>query len=82
MIPEIKAFFDRRIHTLSYLVHDSETRDAVVIDPVLDYEPVSSSTFTESVDAVSAFIWRGSSDYGIRYLRAAARLPEAGRRAR
>jgi glyoxylase-like metal-dependent hydrolase (beta-lactamase superfamily II) len=56
MIPEIKAFFDQRTQTLSYAVFDPETRDAVVIDPVLDYEPVGSFTFTESVDAVSAFL--------------------------
>jgi glyoxylase-like metal-dependent hydrolase (beta-lactamase superfamily II) len=56
MIPEIKAFFDKRTQTLSYVVFDPERRDAVVIDPVLDYEPVGSFTFTESVDAVSAFI--------------------------
>ncbi len=56
MIPEIKAFFDKRTQTLTYVVFDPQTRDAVVIDPVLDYEPVGSLTFTESVDAVTAFI--------------------------
>jgi len=56
MTPEIKAFFDKRTQTLTYVVFDPETHDAVVIDPVLDYEPVGSFTFTESVDAVSAFV--------------------------
>jgi glyoxylase-like metal-dependent hydrolase (beta-lactamase superfamily II) len=55
MIPGIEAFFDRRTQTLTYVVFDPETRDAVVIDPVLDYEPVGSFTFAESADAVSAF---------------------------
>jgi glyoxylase-like metal-dependent hydrolase (beta-lactamase superfamily II) len=56
MTPEIKAFFDTRTQTLTYVVFDPETRDAVVIDPVLDYDPVGSFTFTESVDGVSAFV--------------------------
>jgi glyoxylase-like metal-dependent hydrolase (beta-lactamase superfamily II) len=53
---EIKAFFDDRTYTLTYVVYDPETRDAVVIDPVLDYEPGASRTYTESVDKVIAFI--------------------------
>jgi glyoxylase-like metal-dependent hydrolase (beta-lactamase superfamily II) len=52
----IKPFFDARTFTLTYVVFDEATRDAVVIDPVLDYEPVGSYTYTESVDAVSAFL--------------------------
>lgn len=53
---EIQAFFDPRTSTLSYVVYDLETRDAVVIDPVLDYEPKSSKTWTESADALIAFV--------------------------
>ncbi len=47
---EIEVFFDERTWTLSYVVYDSETRDAVVLDPVLDYEPASSKIWTESAD--------------------------------
>jgi len=53
---EIKTFFDTRTYTLTYVVHDPGTRDAVVIDPVLDYEPGASRTYTESVDRVIAFL--------------------------
>jgi glyoxylase-like metal-dependent hydrolase (beta-lactamase superfamily II) len=56
MKPEVKAFFDPRTSTLTYVVWDAATRDAVVIDPVLDYSPVGSYTWTESVDAVSGFV--------------------------
>jgi glyoxylase-like metal-dependent hydrolase (beta-lactamase superfamily II) len=56
MKPEVKAFFDPRTSTLTYVVWDSTTRDAVVIDPVLDYSPVGSYTWTESVDEVSRFV--------------------------
>jgi glyoxylase-like metal-dependent hydrolase (beta-lactamase superfamily II) len=53
---QIQAFFDPRTFTLTYLVWDPDSKDAVVIDPVLDYEPVGSYTWTESVDAVTAAI--------------------------
>lgn len=56
MKPEVKAFFDPRTSTLTYVVWDPATRDAVVIDPVLDYSPVGSYTWTESVDEVSRFV--------------------------
>jgi len=53
---EIKSFFDTRTSTLTYVVWDPETRDAVVIDPVMDYDPAGSTTWTESVDQVIAFL--------------------------
>jgi glyoxylase-like metal-dependent hydrolase (beta-lactamase superfamily II) len=37
-------------------VWDPDSRDAVVIDPVLDYDEAASVTFTESVDAVLGFV--------------------------
>ena len=37
---------------------DPTSRDAVVIDPVLDYDPLSSSTSTKAVEAVQAFLER------------------------
>ena len=52
----IQAFYDGRTHTLTYVVYDPETRDAVAIDPVLDYEPASSKIWTESAREVAAFI--------------------------
>lgn len=53
---EIKAFFDERTFTLTYVVFDRKTSDAVVIDPVLDYDPIGSRTFSESIDLVDHFI--------------------------
>lgn len=52
----IKSFYDSRTSTLTYVVFDQETRDAVIIDPVLDYDPVGSKIWTESADAVIAFV--------------------------
>jgi len=51
----IETFFDTRTYTLTYVVYDPETLDAVIIDPVLDYEPASSKTWTESVERVIEF---------------------------
>lgn len=51
---EIKHYFDAETWTLTYLVYDPKTRDAVVIDPVLDYDPLASTTHTRSVDLVTA----------------------------
>jgi glyoxylase-like metal-dependent hydrolase (beta-lactamase superfamily II) len=58
MKARVQPFFDARTFTLTYVVFDPDTRDAVVIDPVLDYEPVGSYTFTESADQVIAFVRR------------------------
>lgn len=53
---QIEAFYDSSTGTLSYVVYDAASKDAIVIDPVLDYEPQSSSTATISVDKVLAFV--------------------------
>jgi glyoxylase-like metal-dependent hydrolase (beta-lactamase superfamily II) len=55
---EIKAFFDPATFTLTYVVHDPGTRDAIIIDPVLDYEPGPSQTATHSADEISAYVSR------------------------
>jgi glyoxylase-like metal-dependent hydrolase (beta-lactamase superfamily II) len=53
---EIRPFYDPETFTLTYLVWDPQTKDAVVIDPVLDYDPLASQTSTKSVDELSATI--------------------------
>ena len=53
---EVKAFFDAPTYTLTYVVWDDETRDAVVIDSVLNYDPIASQTSTKSLDELSDFI--------------------------
>ena len=34
----VQGFFEKNTSTLSYVVYDPETRDAVIIDPVLDFD--------------------------------------------
>jgi len=52
----IQAFFDPDTFTLTYVVFDPASRDAVVIDPVLDYDVLASRTSTRSVDRIAAFV--------------------------
>lgn len=53
---EIKAFFHEPSFTLTYLVWDPATRDAVVIDPVLDLDLLTWRVETSAVDEVAAFV--------------------------
>jgi len=53
---EIKAFFDEPTFTLTFVVSDEATKDAVVIDSVLNYNPLSSQTSTESLDELSDYV--------------------------
>jgi glyoxylase-like metal-dependent hydrolase (beta-lactamase superfamily II) len=52
----IEHFYDARTHTLTYVVFDEATRDAVVIDPVLDYDPAAGTTWTESYDRIASYV--------------------------
>lgn len=52
----IQSFFDDRTATITYVVFDEESKDAIVIDPVLDYDPAASKIWTESSDEVLFFL--------------------------
>ena len=52
----VQSFFDPQTATVTYLVFDPSTRDAVVIDPVLDFDPVTKKTSTESIAQVASFV--------------------------
>ena len=56
MTMKIQPYFDERTYTLTYVAYDPESKDAVLIDPVLDYEPGASAVWTESADQAVAFI--------------------------
>ncbi|MBT5954595.1 MBL fold metallo-hydrolase [bacterium] len=57
---KIESFFDKNTFTLTYIVYDEETKDAVIIDPVLDYDPAISKVSTTSLDLLEAFINKNS----------------------
>ena len=54
--PTIQAFFDAATHTVSYVVFDDSARTAAIVDPVLDYEPASAATSTQSADRIVEFV--------------------------
>ena len=49
-------FFDVATKTLTYVVYDELSRDAVIIDPVLDLDPHAWRISTTSVEQVQGFI--------------------------
>jgi glyoxylase-like metal-dependent hydrolase (beta-lactamase superfamily II) len=55
-IMKIDARFHDATSTLTYVVYDEKTRDAVVIDPVLDYDPIASQTSTSAAQALLGWI--------------------------
>ena len=51
---DIQAFFDEATNTVSYLVSDPATRQAAIIDAVLDYDHASGKASTTSADRILA----------------------------
>jgi glyoxylase-like metal-dependent hydrolase (beta-lactamase superfamily II) len=50
--PHIQAFFDEPTNTVSYLVSDPATKEAAVIDPVLDFDHRGGKVSAKSADAI------------------------------
>jgi glyoxylase-like metal-dependent hydrolase (beta-lactamase superfamily II) len=59
MKPAIQAFFDEQTFTVTYLVSDPLTRRAVIIDPVLDFDPKNARTAKRSADRVLVAVKEG-----------------------
>jgi glyoxylase-like metal-dependent hydrolase (beta-lactamase superfamily II) len=53
---KVQHFFDEATATLSYVVWDEDTRIAVLIDSVLDFDPKSGRTNTRSCQAIAGFL--------------------------
>lgn len=54
--PRVEAFFDEDTYTLSYLVWDPVSKDALIIDPVLNYDVFSSQTSPDQAERLLARI--------------------------
>jgi glyoxylase-like metal-dependent hydrolase (beta-lactamase superfamily II) len=52
----VHALFDKATFTLTYVVWDELTRDAVVIDPILDYNPASKLISKGNMKRVLEFV--------------------------
>ncbi|WP_308909236.1 MBL fold metallo-hydrolase [Pseudokordiimonas caeni] len=59
MKPVVTAFFDEPTFTVSYVVADPSTKHAAIVDSVLDYNPNSGRTSTETADKLIAFVKAG-----------------------
>ena len=60
--PDVKAFFDDATFTVSYVVSDPTTHRAAILDPVLNFDPVSGRCSTESADQMIAYLKGASLD--------------------
>ncbi len=54
--PSIAGFFDEATNTVSYVVHDPATREAAIIDSVLDYEAASGRTSYGSAERIIEYV--------------------------
>lgn len=55
-LPHVESFFDKDTSTFTYVVHEGDGGAAVIIDPVLDFDPAGAVTSTGSADTVLAFV--------------------------
>ncbi len=53
---EIKTFYDEATFTLTYVVFDQSSRDAVIIDPVLNFNPNSGKYSHDSIQQLHRFV--------------------------
>lgn len=53
---KIQHFFDHDTFTLTYLVIDESTKDTVIIDPVLDFDPASGKISDQSLQIILDYI--------------------------
>jgi glyoxylase-like metal-dependent hydrolase (beta-lactamase superfamily II) len=54
--PIVKSFFNEPTNTVSYVVRDPATREAAIVDSVLDFDPAAGRTSFASADAIIAFV--------------------------
>ncbi|KEY64168.1 hypothetical protein S7711_03462 [Stachybotrys chartarum IBT 7711] len=54
--PEVQSFFDPVTGTWQYVVSDPATSEAVIIDPVLDYDPTAQTIQTKNADSLLSVI--------------------------
>lgn len=54
--PVVQSFFDEATFTATHVVHDPVSRQAAIIDPVLDFDPASGRTRTASAEGVASYV--------------------------
>ncbi|KHD89300.1 MAG: hypothetical protein OM95_03990 [Bdellovibrio sp. ArHS] len=53
---QIKHFFDPGTFTLTYVAYDSQSKDAVVVDPVWDFDQATGKLSTKAMEPVVEFL--------------------------
>jgi glyoxylase-like metal-dependent hydrolase (beta-lactamase superfamily II) len=56
MNPVVQPFFDAATWTVSYVVYEKEGSACAIVDSVLDYDPKSGRTRTDSADRIAAYV--------------------------
>lgn len=54
--PDVKVFFDQATFTVSCVISDSSTQRAAIIDSVMDFDPASGRTATDSADEIIHYV--------------------------
>jgi glyoxylase-like metal-dependent hydrolase (beta-lactamase superfamily II) len=57
-IPKVTGIYDEPTGSIQYVVADPQTRRCAIIDPVLDFDPISGRVGTASADALLALVAR------------------------
>ncbi len=66
MTPVVKAFFDKKTNTVSYVVQEPNGQACAIIDSVLDFDHASGRTNTNSADAIADYV--KSSDLKVEWI--------------
>ncbi|MDR3571682.1 MAG: MBL fold metallo-hydrolase [Candidatus Pacebacteria bacterium] len=54
--PSVTSFFDPATYTISHVVFDPATKEAAVIDSVMDYDPASGRTYYKHADEIIKYV--------------------------
>jgi glyoxylase-like metal-dependent hydrolase (beta-lactamase superfamily II) len=54
--PIVKGFWDKPTGSWQYVFHDPETMKGVIVDPVLDYDPLAAATSTKNAEILLNYV--------------------------
>lgn len=52
----VKAFWDKPTGSWQYVFHDPDTMTGAIVDPVLDFDPLSGATTTDNAERILAYV--------------------------
>jgi glyoxylase-like metal-dependent hydrolase (beta-lactamase superfamily II) len=54
--PTVKSFWDEPTGSWQYVFHDPDTLKGAIVDPVLDFDPLSGATTTENAERILSYV--------------------------